>query len=157
MKQQTKFLKLATEEDYEACLHLTYQMYTHSHWTNSPFVPEKCRQVFDSYLNGDKTNIVIILLCDPDPYGIIIGVKQPLPFCDGTVSTEVVWWVDENRKDIRGLLWLYEAFEDWSRRTKATYIQSGMLLSLADLSKFYERRGYHRAEQSYFKEIEYGH
>lgn len=156
MKQQTKFLKLATEEDWDTCLYLTRQMYAHSHWTNSVFVPGKCRQVFESYLAGDKTKIVIILLCNPDPYGLIIGVKQDLPFCDGSVSTELVWWVDENRKDIRGLLWLYEAFEHWSRTVKATYIQSGMLLDMADLSKFYERRGYKRVEQSYFKEIKHG-
>lgn len=153
MKPRTKFLKLATEEDFDACLYLTRQMYDHSHWVNSFFMPEKCRQVFDTYLSGDKTKLIIILLCDPDPYGIIIGVKQDLPFCDGTVSTELLWWVDENKKDIKGLLWLYEAFEDWSKRVRATYIQSGMLLDLCDLSKFYERRGYRRAEQSYFKEL----
>ena len=153
MKPRTKFLKLATQDDFEVCLRLVHQMYKHSHWTSSAFSVNKCRQIFDTYLNGDKGKIIIILLCDPDPYGIIVGVKQDLPFCEGSVSTELIWWVDEDRKDIKGLLWLYEAFEDWSKRVKATYIQSGMLLDMCDLSKFYERRGYNRVEQSYFKEI----
>lgn len=157
MKPRTKYLKLATEDDWGACLHLTYQMYTHSHWTNSIFVPERCRQIFDSYLTGDRTKIIVILLCDPGPYGIIVGTKQDLPFCDGSVSTELVWWVDDDCRDIKGLLWLYEAFEDWSKRVGATYIQSGMLLDMADLSKFYERRGYKRVEQSYFKDISNGY
>ena len=156
MKQQTKFLKLAGPEDWEACVSLTQQMYKHSHWGGTQFSHQKCRRLFDSYLLGDKRTLVIILLCDPDPYGIIFGVKQELPFSDDSISTELIWWVDENRKDIRGLLWLYDAFEDWSKRVGVKYIQSGMLLDMADLSKFYERRGYKRVEQSYFKEINNG-
>lgn len=120
-----------------------------SPYTSLEFSEERCRQLFESYLAGDKRSLVIILAVG----GMIIGFCDSPPFSSDRMATELAWWVDEDKRGSRDSLLLFKAYEDWALRVGAKIKQMAMLDDVTDLSKFYEKQGYRPAERSYIKDV----
>lgn len=145
-------LKLATEEDFPEILRMARAFHEVSPYKDLPFDEDSCSHIFNMYLRGDKSEIIIILAKDEYTYGMIIGVANTLPFTSAKVSTEMAWWVDYDYRGSKDSLLLKKAYEDWAVRVGAKLTQMAMLDEVANLDKFYRRQGYRPAERSYIKE-----
>jgi hypothetical protein len=146
-------LRLAEKKDLYECMRMAKNFHSASPYSREAFSEEKCYDLFQNYLSGDKTSMIIILAEDTSPFGMIIGIKSELPFSRSVVCTELAWWVDEDKRKTRDSLLLFKAYEDWSRRVGGNLSAVAMLEGVTDLSSFYERSGYSPAEKTYLKEI----
>lgn len=126
--------------------------YENSPYSGFTFSEEKCREIWDVYLQ-DKTRVIIILACDENPFGMIIGLASEMPFSKEKTTIELAWWCDPNKRGSRDSIMLMKAYEDWAIRIGAKMSQMAMLDDSTDLEKFYTRSGYRPAERSYIKEI----
>jgi hypothetical protein len=146
-------LRLANRNDLKDCLRMAKSFHEQSPYKDRKFSEDKCTEIFNKYLEDGGLNLIFILACDPDPFGMIIGVKGDLPFSDTVVCTELAWWVDADKRGSRDSLLLFSAYEDWCKRLNADLSAVAMLEGVTDLSGFYEKRKYHPAEKTYFKEL----
>lgn len=145
-------LKLAQEEDYGHVVRMANAFHQASPYSDCKFDINRLRLMWDQYLR-DKKRLCVILACDPNPYGMIVGMSSELPFSSDLATMEMAWWVDEERRGSRESLLLMKAYEDWAVRVGAKVIQMAMLDESTNLDKFYLRQGYRPAERSYIKEI----
>ncbi len=145
-------LRLAEEKDRQACIRMARDFHSSSPYKDLKFDEQRCSELFDKYIEGDKTELIIILAGDT-PFGMIIGFRSCLPFSSEIVCTEVAWWVDEDKRKTRDSFLLFKAYEDWTRRVGAKITQVAMLDEVTDLSGFYTKQGYKRAEQSFVRKI----
>ena len=122
-----------------------------SPYSDLTFSEEQTRAVFEKYLKSNKTEIVIILSCDPKPMGMIIGACTGLPFSEDKVASELAWWVDEDKRGSRDSLLLFKAYQDWALRVGSKITQMAMLDGVTNLNNFYLKQGYVPAERSYIK------
>jgi len=146
-------LRLATEQDWPEVFRMARSFYEASPYNVLDFSEVSCRGIFDKYLQGDKTDLIIILAAAESPYGMILGHASPTPFSTRKVASELAWWVDESYRSTRDSLLLFKAYEDWAVRIGATIVQMAMLNDSTDLHKFYTKNGYRPAECSYIKEL----
>lgn len=145
-------LALAKADDFPEILRMAKRFHDVSPYKGLPFSEDSCKAVFDLYLRGDKTEIIIILAKAELPYGMLIGVANQLPFSEAKVAMEMAWWVDEEYRGTKDSLLLKKAYEDWSRRIGAQLTQMAMLDEVTNLDKLYRKQGYVPAERSYIKE-----
>ena len=145
-------LRLAEAYDYDEVIRMARAFHQASPYSGLSFDEDKCKKLFDGYLQGDKKSLVIILACDETPYGMIIGHCHELPFSNDRVAMELAWWVDEGSRGKRESLLLFKAYEDWTLRVGAKIMSMAMLDDVTNLSSFYEKQGYRPAERHYIKE-----
>lgn len=146
-------LRLANSGDFDDCLRMARLFHEKSPYGDREFSEEKCSEIFNNYLEDGGRNLIFILAEDRHVFGMIIGLRSELPFSSDVVCTELAWWVDEDRRGSRDSLLLFKAYEDWSRRVGGDIKAVAMLDGVTDLSDFYTRQGYRRAESTYIKEI----
>ncbi len=149
-------LRLAQASDYNEVIRMARNFHKASPYSGLSFDEDKCKELFDSYLAGDKRSLVIILACTECPtglpYGMIIGHCSELPFSNERAAMELAWWVDEGSRGKRESLLLFKAYEDWTLRVGAKITSMAMLDDVTNLSAFYEKQGYRPAERHYIKE-----
>jgi hypothetical protein len=143
-------LRLATEQDWPEVLRMARSFYEASPYNVLDFSEVSCRSLFDKYLSGNKSDLIIIL---SDAPGMIIGHSSATPFSTKRVASELAWWIDEGSRGTRDALLLFKAYEDWSVRIGATICQMAMLDESTNLEKFYLKNGYRPAERSFIKEL----
>lgn len=146
-------LRLAEQKDLQDCIRMAKNFHSSSPYSGQPFSEEKCVRLFNDYLSGDKTSMIIILAEDKTVFGMIIGLKSELPFSTVNVCTELAWWVDEDRRKTKDSILLFKAYEEWSKRVGGSLSAVAMLEGVTDLSLFYEKSGYRPAEKTFVKEI----
>ena len=144
-------LRLATKEDYPHIIRMARRFHEASPYSDLEFSEEQSRAVFEKYLGSNKTEIVIILAADGEPYGMIIGAASSLPFSQDKVASELAWWVDEDKRGSKDSLMLFKAYQDWARRVGSKITQMAMLDDVTNLNKFYLKQGFVPAERSYIK------
>jgi GNAT superfamily N-acetyltransferase len=146
-------LRLATKEDRGEVLRMARAFHKASPYSGITFSEDVCSALFDQYILGDKTGLIIILSVDKDPYGMVIGHCATPPFSTEKVASEIAWWVDEDHRGSRDSVLLLKAYEDWALRVGASMCQVAMLDDVTDLQRFYQRQGYRPAERSFVKEL----
>lgn len=144
-------IRFAERHDLEDCLRMARNFHEKSPYSHLDFDESKCRELFQKYLEGDRTEILILLAESSKVFGMIIGLRGELPFSSVPVSTELAWWVDPEYRKSRDSLMLFKAYEEWSRRVGAKITQVAMLDDVTDLSGFYTKQGYTAAEKSYVR------
>lgn len=144
-------LRIATKDDFEDILRMARAFHEASPYKKTQFSERQCEAIFKKFLQKDQTELVIILACDPEPFGMIIGVRGSLPFSEDVACTELAWWVDVEKRGHKDSLRLVRAYEDWAKRVGADLTQLAMLDDLTDLTPFYNRMGFQRSEQSFIK------
>jgi RimJ/RimL family protein N-acetyltransferase len=142
-------LKLAEASDYNDVIRMAKAFHEASPYKGLSFDEDKCKELFQKYLLGDRRSLIIILAGN---YGMIIGFCDSLPFSSDRVAVELAWWVDEDKRGSRDSLLLFKAYEDWALRVGAKIKQMAMLDDVTNLAAFYEKQGYRPAERSYIKE-----
>lgn len=96
-------------------------------------------------LNPDK-----IVFIEPSS-GMLAGMITPFTFGVDLIATEVVWWVEPDKRNTKVGKELLDAFEDWARNEGCRLIT---MISIDDaLGKYYEKRGYGLYEHAYMKEL----
>ena len=119
-----------------------------------PFSETRVREIFDQYLSSDKTGLmVLLLLADSTPCGLIVSISSKLPFSEASVASELIWWVDHEHRRRRGSLELFHAYEYWAKKVGSIYTSAVSTEGTVQLDKFYERSGYKKAETTYIKNI----
>lgn len=146
-------LKLAEASDYEDIIRMARSFHEASPYSDLGFSEQKCKELFETYLRGDKRELIIILAVEESPFGMIIGYANSLPFSPDRIAMELAWWVDEDHRGSRDSLLLFKAYEDWCKRVGAKVAQMAMLDDVTNLSQFYLKQGYVPAEKSYIKRI----
>lgn len=150
-------LRLATENDVEAVIEMAKRFHDASPYSALEFSPTTSYELFKAYLEGDKTRLVIILSeQDGKPQGMIIGMAAKPLFSDDLMATEIAWWMNPEYRKTRDSLLLIQAYEDWTKRIGCKMTQVAMLDEVTNLEKFYTKRGFKRAEQSFIKEVANG-
>lgn len=144
-------LRLATKEDYTDIIRMARRFHEASPYSDLEFSEEQSRLVFEKYIGSNKTEIVIILAVDTEPFGMIIGAASELPFSKDKVASELAWWVDEDKRGSKDSLMLFKAYQDWALRVGAKITQMAMLDDVTNLNKFYLKQGFVPAERSYIK------
>lgn len=147
-------LKLADQNDFPHILRMARNFHEASPYTPLSFNEERCLEFFQSYLMGDKTEVIIILAVDEDyPFGMIIGQAGQPAFSNQRVSQELAWWIDPEYRGTKDSLMLLQSYEDWSLRVGCKITQVAMLDGSTNLEKYYTKRGFTPAEYSYIKEV----
>lgn len=150
------FLKLPEEQDREDCIRMAKNFFEASPFSNLKFSREGLDAFFNQYL-VDKNSCIIILLCsnEGENVGMVCGIAQNPLFSSEQIASELAWWVDEEYRHNGKSAELMYAFEDWGKRigAKASSLASIEGFSPPGVDKFYTKMGYHRSENSYYKEF----
>lgn len=89
------------------------------------------------------------LVADSD--GVLVGMmgltSYVQPMSGELIATEIVWWVDLDRRGSTAGLRLLKAAEAWARGMGATRLQ--MIAPTDHVAQFYERVGFTRVEIHY--------
>lgn len=145
-------LRLATDKDEQEVLRMASCFHGVSPYKDLEFSSTASLGLFNAYLHGDKTSLVIILSeQDERPRGMVIGMSSTPLFSEDKMATEIAWWMDEEYRGSKDSLLMIEAYQEWSRRVGAKMTQVAMLDDLTDLSRFYTKKGYRPAERSFIK------
>ncbi len=149
------YLKLAEEGDEEDALRMTRSFYE-----DTPFSPqvlyneEKVRQVLRDFRQSSYSlGLVLLLVDDKVPVGLLIGCATQTPFSDDKVAAELAWYIEPTHRGNRKAVDLVLAYETWARTIGCKHVSMSLLSDLTDVSKFYEKLGYKRTEISFLKEL----
>lgn len=110
-------------------------------------VSKRAKEIFDDFMVSRKEEKIIFLHEDG---GMLVGIA--LPFSKGVIATDVLWFVDPEKRNngIGGEL--LDTFEAWAKHIGANVV--GMTSLNPYLGKqFFEDRGYVFSELAYMKEI----
>lgn len=144
-------LKLATYEDLPEIVDMVMSFISLSPYKDFDHPREKVEEVVHSLLRDKNKGIVVMYLVNDKPVGILGGVANEMVFSREIITAELFWWVDPAHRGRKSLA-LKEAFEYWSKRIGAKYIQmSG--LNDPKTARYYERTGYKLTENAYLKVI----
>lgn len=155
IQSPSQSLRLAKDYDFPDIVRMAREFHQASPYKTLAFDEAVLRDLFDQYLLGDKTNLVVILAVEHGvPFGMIVGAANMNLFSRQKVATELVWWVDEEFRGSRLSLRLIQAYEDWATRVGASMVQVAHLDGL-DLSRVYKKWGYRPAEHSHIKDLQW--
>lgn len=110
-------------------------------------VSKRAKEIFDDFMSSRKEEKIIFL---HEGGGMLVGIA--LPFSKGIIATDVLWFVDPDKRKngIGGEL--LDVFEAWAKHIGANIV--GMTSLNPYLGRqFFEARGYKFSELSYMKEI----
>lgn len=147
-------LRLAVPADLPKIIEMARKFQEISPYNSLSFSEELCNNLFEQYLMGDKTSLIIIVSeQDGSPRGMIIGLAAPGLFSEDKMATEIAWWMDLEYRGSRDSLLMIDAYQEWAKRVGSRIVQVAMLDEVTDLSKFYLKRGFKQAERSFIKEV----
>lgn len=144
-------LKIATHEDIENLIPLFRKFFE-----NSPYKDHKWDEdgVWDTAyrLINDKVNSVVITYQkEGRPVGIIAGTSCKALFSNEKVSTEIIWWVEEEYRNTKAGLELLNALEYWAFNVINASMLSMVCLENNSLERLYTKRGYSKTESCFIK------
>jgi hypothetical protein len=99
-------------------------------------------------------SMVIFLSEDNDGVnGFIAGCYTDHPYNDIKAAVELGWFVTKEKRDGTSAMRLVRSFERWSKDIGAEWTAMSDIVGVQDLSKLYERAGYHAVERTFMKEV----
>lgn len=154
MKQLTNgySLRVAEPEDTVSLMLMCTRFYNFSNYSKYRDIDiNKVREMIDWYFKQPQDSAIIVLLLHNNyPVGMISAIKAPMPFWPGFVAAEQVWWVNEEHRG-RHSLELLKAIEYWARILGLNGVSMTALDSNAKVGKLYEKMGFKLVENAYFK------
>lgn len=142
-------LRLATMDDFndivrmisDFCRTLPYHDITQ----------EKIYDGVTTFLTSPKTERIIILAEDGQPFACLAASIQETPFSRDKYAVEWAWWSDyPSPASIK----MFNGFDTWARMNRCRYAQVSALHggNHEVLDRIYTKRGYNLREQIYLKE-----
>lgn len=154
MTQQAMSLKLrlAEDKDREDFIHMGSLFHQAGPYSGIPYSREKLGNIFDNR----NSDILLLFLVDEDkPVGMIWGMVQEPYFSTTKVATELAWWVNPEYRRTKKSIELTLAFEDWAYRKGAKLVTlSALDTSPASVGKFYESMGFTKREETYLRSFD---
>jgi hypothetical protein len=143
--RQFNSIRVATEEDIPVLLDMVQKFKNVSAYKDFPTDLDKLQQIVYNIITGDETQ-GIVLMTDK---AMIVGIVSEPIFNTQRLASELMWWA-EDKQGFR----LFEAFEYWAKNVAhADLITMSSLESASRLDKFYDKRGYTKAEYTFIKEL----
>ncbi len=144
-------IRLATVEDYDQVKELSKELHKISPYSELTFSKKKFDIWFDLAITDMSKATILVAEEDEKLVGIIGGVITEMTLYDATVTAEAVWYVKPEYRSSWLAIYLFKAYEYWSKEiVKADFCMSGSV-STKDLTKFYKRYGYTHTETAYMK------
>ncbi len=149
----TKYnFKIATEEDRPWLIRMCLSFFSFSEYSKvkEPDL-DKIEQTVDWYLTRPQNEaIVILLMFEGIPVGMLSLMNAPTPFWTGFLASEQTWWVEPEHRG-RDSLKMIDIAEEWAKKTGCIGLCLSALNSNSKVSKLYEKKGYQLSELAYFK------
>lgn len=140
-------LRIATIEDLPLVLDLGMKFANSSKYSKLAD-KNKIEQVAKDLLEADNNQKIVLLYED---YGMLAGLVTPFIFGTASCATELVWYVEPDKRGTKAGTALLEAFEFWAKAVGCSTIT---MVSIDDkVGKYYESKGYTLYERAYMKEI----
>lgn len=144
-------IRKAVEDDVLDCLILFKQFHKESKLPYS-WDAKKTQALFLQTLPMKEIETFVAEI-DGDVVGFIVcQVMEPL-FSSDKVSTDIAWFVNKDHRNTSAGFRLMKAYEDWAVDHGIKFIGMAYLERVSDLSKYYEKKGYVKAETHYMKEF----
>lgn len=144
-------IRKAVEDDVLDCLMLFKQFHKESKLPYS-WDAKKTQALFLQTLPMKEIETFVAEI-DGDVVGFIVcQVMEPL-FSSDKVSTDIAWFVNKDHRNTSAGFRLMKAYEDWAVDHGIKFIGMAYLERVSDLSKYYEKKGYVKAETHYMKEF----
>jgi RimJ/RimL family protein N-acetyltransferase len=141
-------MKIATLEDFNEIEEMAMKFIAQTGYTEYADV-ETISQLIYNILTGQQNEMIILL---QPGVGMIAGMSTPFPFGPHLLASEIVWWINEDKRGSGEGKELIEAFEYWAKEKAGCTIVT--MTSLDDnLGKYYEKKGYKLYERAYMKEL----
>lgn len=148
-------LRLAKLEDIPRCVELVRNFHLVSPFNHMVFESEGVRRTLVHFISDPNQFLVLLLLHEDLPVGLLIACLQPLLTGSQKVATELCWWVEPEFRSRVQSERLIDAFEYWARKVGAhTTVLSSLHGDLhKPLARYYTRRGYRPVEYTFMKEV----
>lgn len=109
--------------------------------------------VFETALQNKEFTCIVLVNKEDTPKGLVFACISPLYFSKKIVATCMNIWVD---KDVRNQsLDMLKAFEAWAKYKQADILSISSMINLSSekLGKVFERKGFHKQETIYWKDL----
>lgn len=149
-------IRIATEDDVEHIKRMSYRFYEASPYAGFEIDEDKVYEMIVGVLQAPKNEKIVLLSCQPEPVGMVVGLSNEFLFNRKTIAVELMWWMDPEYRKGKDSIKLVEAYEYWAKNiAKADLLQLSLLTTeqAPQIEKFYSRRGYRLSEKSFFKEL----
>lgn len=140
-------LSLLTTDHVIDTMELLHEFHEASPYKDHSFSEEKVYGVLE-----DPNVLVLLLLGDGEPVGVLVGAAVESIFSRDKVAVEMAWFVRPEHRKKSDLL--REAFEFWAKNKQDCKFSQLTFLNddnAGRLDKFYKRKGYSPAEYSHIK------
>lgn len=144
-------IRKAVEDDLLDCLMLFKQFHKESKLPYS-WDAKKTQALFLQTLPMKEIETFVAEI-DGDVVGFIVCQYMEPPFSSDKVSTDIAWFVNKDHRNTSAGFRLMKAYEDWAVGHGIKFIGMAYLERVSDLSKYYEKKGYVKAETHYMKEF----
>lgn len=148
-------LRLAKLEDIPRCVELVSHFHQVSPFSHMVFDGEGLHNTLAHFISDPNQFLVLLLLHEDLPVGLLVACLQPLLGGCQNVATELYWWVEPEFRGRVKSERLIDAFEYWARKVGAhTTVLSSLHGDLhKPLARYYTRRGYRPVEYTFMKEV----
>ena len=147
-------LTLATPEDFNSIKDMVVE-FANKYPFSVNISDTKINSLIHDFVYADTREKILILANDPEPIGLIAGLKTEILFSDDKLASELMWWVNPSHRTTKAGSELLEAFEFWAVKVGCSAIQMSTVQTehAERLDKVYNRKGYTLVERGYLKEI----
>lgn len=148
-------LLLATEDHREDVIRMSREFHQESPYKDFEYDEDKVNETISGFLDDDGSNKILVLAeVSGRIVGMIAALSYELYFNTDKVSCELMWWVDHEARKKYPTLGpkLLEAYEFWAKKVGC---KTAQVVSIEDkiLERFYRKRGYTKAEKTFWKEL----
>jgi GNAT superfamily N-acetyltransferase len=116
---------------------------------NSPIADQvsedKLSALIENFISNGQDKIILL----HGEAGLIAGMVTPFIYGNGLVATELVWWVEPDKRKSSVGKELLKAFEFWANKIGCKFVVMSSLDE--EVGKFYEKNNYVLRERSYIK------
>lgn len=116
----------------------------------------KARRIIQNCIDVSQPDSVLIgYYEDGELQGVIAGHVTEILFNEDRVATEFMWWIEPRYRKGEAASSLIGAFEYWADFRNCKFVQMAGLQNgySKALGRYYSKRGYTNAENTYVKEI----
>lgn len=147
-------LRLATLEDMPVVQEMCYWFFQDSHYSSTDFYDQETveQTILTYFQKPQEEAIIILLLYNEVPVGLITGLAVPSFFSKGYTALEHIWWVHPEHRSKHSLR-LLKALLEWSEHIGCSkFVASGQTEDM-DIKKIYKHFGLSEKEYVFSKEL----